>query len=293
MKYAFFIGCTALARGVNYETSARKIAQLFNIELIDVPSFGCCGYPVTHSDHLGYLALAARNLAEADKRGMDIVTICNACTGALTKARNILLKDEKERNKVNSILKPYGLEFSGISKVKHFSRVLYEDVGIEKLKERVKISLEGWKCAAHYGCHYVKPSELFENFDDAFMPRTLDMLIEVTGAKSVEYQNKMLCCGGGVLAVKEKISTTMTKEKLDNIKSVNADLIVLQCPFCAIMYDEYQGSIGDYNIPILYITQLLGLSFGLDAKKELGFSQNAVKAKKLMQFAESKKEASK
>ncbi len=293
MKYAFFIGCTALARGVNYEASARKVAQVLGIELVDVPSFACCGYPVSHSDHLAYVALAARNLAEAEKIGVNIVTVCNACTGALTKARKALIEDAHERDKVNAMLAPQGLKFSGTSKVKHFSRVLFEDVGIEKIKEKVKLKLEGWKAAPHYGCHYVKPSEIFDNFDDPIVPSSLEKLIEATGASAIEYQNKMQCCGGGVLAVKEKISTAMTKEKLDNIKAAGADLVILQCPFCSIMYDEYQGSLGEYDIPVLYLTQLLGLSFGLDAKKELGFTQNAVKAKKLMQFADSKKEAGK
>jgi heterodisulfide reductase subunit B len=286
MKYAFFLGCTIPARSRNYELSARSVSQKTGVELNDVPGFMCCGFPIKGADKHSSLLMAAYNLALARQKGLDVCTLCSSCTSALTEAAHELEHDEKMREKINAQLSRVGLKYEGHTKVRHLARVLYEEVGLEKVKERFTRDLKGLRVASHYGCHYLKPSEIYDNFDQVEMPHTLDELVALTGATVVDYANKKRCCGGPLLAVDEKTASGITKEKLDDIQQAQAQVINLVCPFCSVMYDGNQKSIETqfnktYNIPVLFLTQILGMAMGLD-RKELGLNMNVVKTKEAL-----------
>ena len=287
MKYALFLGCTIPVRGQNYELSARKVAEALGIEFVDIPEFACCGFPVKSSDIDMALLLAARNLAIAEEAGLDICTLCNACTAILTDAQKELQESKELREKVNSKLKEINREFKNGVKVRHFSRILYEEVGMENIKKKIIKNLNGIKLSTHYGCHYLKPSEIYEGFDESENPRTVDKLIELTGATPIDYEDKLECCGGAILGVDENISLQMAKNKLEHVKEQNVDALISICPFCTIMYDDNQRKMEakfekELNIPVLYYPQLLGLAFGFD-QKELGFRINKVKATDLLE----------
>lgn len=286
MKYALFLGCTIPVRGQNYEVSARRVAKELNIEFEDIEEFSCCGFPVRSIDKEAQLLISARNLAIAEERGLDIITLCNACTITLQEAKMELDHNRELREKVNNKLKKIGKEYRGTVSVKHFARFLYEDYGIENIKEKIKKPLTNIRAAAHYGCHFIRPTEVYRDFDDPEHPKSLDELIEVTGAESPEYSDKQRCCGGGILGIKEEDALLMTKSKLDDIKEVGVDCMISICPFCSIMYEGNQKKIEktyetEYKIPVLYYPQLLGLAMGIPSE-ELGFKLNRVKAKALL-----------
>jgi heterodisulfide reductase subunit B2 len=286
MKYALFLGCTIPARSRHYELSARKVAQKLGVEFVDQENFICCGFPVKSAEKKSALILAAYNLALAEKDNLDLCSLCSSCTSALTEAAHHLSEHETDRADVNKTLEKVGLKFEGKVKVRHFARILYEEVGLESLKKSFVKSLEGLRVASHYGCHYIKPSEIYSNFDQVEDPHTLDEMIALTGATVANYQNKKRCCGGPVLAVDEKTSLSMAKEKLDDIKEAGADIINLICPFCSVMYDSNQKGIEAqfnlaYNLPVLYLTQILGIAMGMD-RKELGLNLNVVKTKDVL-----------
>ena len=143
--------------------------------------------------------------------------------------------------------------------------------------------------SVHYGCHYLRPSELYDCFDDAENPSTVENLVAVTGAAVVDYKNKLECCGGAILGVEEDIALSMAKQKLDNVTANKVDALVTICPFCSIMYEDNQRKIEskfnvEYNLPVLYYPQVLGLALGIDQKK-LGFRLNKVKAKAVLEKA--------
>ncbi len=287
MRYALFLGCTIPVRGQNYEISARKVAEALGIELVDVPEFSCCGFPAKSVDFLTSLLLSARNLAIAEEKGLDILTLCNACTVTLVEAQEELKKHPELLEEVNKRLAKINKKYTGKVKVKHFARMLYEDYGIEKLKEKVKRPLTGFRFAAHYGCHYIRPSEVYEEFDDPENPVSLDRLIEVTGATSVNYAEKGKCCGGGILGIKEEDALKMTKSKLDEVKKVGADAMISICPFCSVMYEGSQKKIEkmfetEYGIPVLYYPQILGIALGF-SPDELGFRLNRVRPKNILE----------
>lgn len=286
MTFALFLGCTIPARSRNYELSARKVADRLGLELVDVDSFICCGFPVKSASMKSAALLGAYNLALAQKQGLDVCALCSSCTSALTEVAHQLDHDEAMREEINRDLERVGLRYEPGTRIRHFARILYEDVGKDAIAEHFEKSLEGLRIAAHYGCHYLKPSEIYDKFDDPENPKTLDELVAITGATPVDYRDKKRCCGGPLLPVEEKTSLAVAKQKLDDVKESGADAISLVCPFCAVMYDSNQKGIAsefetEYDLPVLYLPQILGIAMGFD-RKELGLNLNVVKTKNLL-----------
>lgn len=284
MKYALFLGCTTPTKARNYELATRRVAEALQIELVDLPGFECCGFPMKSVHHESFILMAARNLMAAEDAGLDICVLCSACSGTLTEVSRELAYEDELRQKVVSQFggenEEYG--FARNIRVRHVVRILHEDVGLKQISSRIKNRLSGIRVAAHYGCHYLRPSEIYDNCEDPESPHSLDELIEVTGAKSVDYHERERCCGAGVLAIDEGIAFSLAQKKLEDVKASEADIMVLMCPFCGVMYDENQNRIEtefgmNYNLPILYYPQLLGLALGI-APESLGFRLNKVKA---------------
>ena len=286
MKYAFYLGCTIPARSRNYELSARKVAEKLDIELVDIDDFICCGFPMKAGDQISSEVMAAYNLSIAQEKGLSICTLCSSCASALSEAAHHLAKNDLAREKVNKELSKVGLEYRGGVKVRHFARILFEEIEEEKIKEQFLRDLSDLSIAAHYGCHYLKPSEIHDDFDNVEDPKSIETLVSLTGAKIIDYPGKKRCCGGPVLPVDEKLALSVSKEKLDDLSKTDADALCLVCPFCSVMYDGNQKSIESeygvsYNLPVLYLTQILGLAMGVD-RKELGLNMNVVKTKNLL-----------
>ena len=270
-KYAFFLGCIAPLRYPGIEKSTREVCKALGIELVDLKDASCCPAPgvIRAFNKKTWLAAAARNLALAEKEGLEIVTICNGCYGSLFDAAYELAEDKELLAEVNKILAEIGMEYKGTTKVHHFAEVLYNEVGVEKIKAAVTKPLD-YQVAAFYGCHFLKPSAI-KQVDNPENPHILDDLIEATGAKSMPRKQKMLCCGagGGLKAAFGDVAKKFTETNLENMKESGAQYIIDVCPFCHLQFDGVQKDLG-YAIPVLHLSQLLGLAMGMDAK-ELAF----------------------
>jgi heterodisulfide reductase subunit B len=285
MPFALFLGCTAPVRARNYEVSTRLVSRKLGIDLVDVDGFSCCGFPIQAMDDETARLMAARNIMLAEENNLDIVTLCSACTSILTEVSKKLTENEAYRRDVNQKLGPLGRRAKGVAKVKHVVRMLYEEVGTAKIETSLTRDLSDLKIASHYGCHYLKPSEVYGGFDNPEDPRTLDELIGATGAQCVYYEERLQCCGGAVVGIDERLALSMAREKLGHAKEADADAVVLMCPFCGIMYDANQRKIeGNFEeelgVPVLYYPQLLGLGLGF-SPEELGFKMNSVKTENL------------
>lgn len=281
MPYSLFLGCVAPNRYPGVESATRDMLEKLGVEFVDMENASCCPAPgVTRSfDQNTWLTIAARNLAIAEKQGNDIMVICNGCHGSLYEAAH-MLHDEKKRAKVNENLKEIGMEYKGTTKVRHFADILYNEVGVEKIAAAVTNKQDKLKVAVHYGCHFLKPSKLKE-IDDPERPTIIDKLVEATGAVSVPYMDKNLCCGagGGVRARVPDLAMGMTKTKLENITKAGANVIVNPCPFCHLQYDRGQDHLkDDEKVPVLHLSQLYGLAMGVEESK-LGFDLHAVPVK--------------
>ncbi len=286
-QYTLFLGCTVPVRTLNYEISARKVAQRLGIQLHDIPEFCCCGYPVKSINRYAYLLMAARNLALAEKNGLPLCTLCSACLGSLSEANHEILKDQKLRHRINKDLsETLGIKYEGQVRITHFTRILQEEIGEKKISEQVKLNLSSLRVAPHYGCHYIKPSTLYGKREDPENPKSLDELIQATGAESIPYEDKLQCCGGAILAIDEQIALRMSQKKLENIQEQKCDAMVLICPFCSVMYEGNQRKIEkvyqkEYKLPVLFYPQLLGLALGLEPD-ELGIKMNRVRPTELL-----------
>jgi heterodisulfide reductase subunit B len=284
-KYLMFLGCAIPYRVSAFEISARKVFGRLGIELQEMPEFNCCGLPLDPVSHEMMLILAARNLALAEREGLNIVTLCPGCAGTLKKVNRMLKLDKDLRDDINGHLKDAGLEFKGTSDPKHFMQLLIEDVGLKKIKNSVSKPLTMLKVAEHNGCHILRPKE-FIGFDDPEDPKTLKTLIEATGATCLDYMDETECCGAPSVGVSDKVALQLAKDKLSHLKMVDAEAMITICPFCHIMYDTNELRIEKmfnevYGIPILHYPQLLGLAMGMKPE-ELAFNELRVDVSKIL-----------
>jgi len=287
MTYALFLGCSVPVRAPNYELSARKVASRLGIPLADVDDFACCGYPLAAVSELGAFAMAARNLALAADRGHDIVALCSACSGFLMESAHRLREDPELRDRVNAVLAPFGLGFDARKPVavKSIVSVFLENRGEERIRAAVTAPLRNVRVAVHYGCHVLRPRSLHGE-EDPENPGSIDRLVALAGGESVAYEHRLACCGGGILGIKEDTALRVARRKLDAVAESKADAMVLVCPFCSVMFEGNQKKIEksfgtSYGLPVLYLTQFLGLAMGMSAD-DLGFPMNRIKAQGLL-----------
>jgi len=287
-KYLLFLGCAIPYRVLSYEVSSRKVAAKLGLELVEMPDYNCCGLPLDPASHDVMLTLAARNLCIAEQQGLPIMTLCPGCAGTLRKVNRLLKEDKHERERINGFLKEVGLQFKGTIEVKHLMQVLAEDVGLEKIKETVQKPLTKLAVAEHNGCHVVRPQK-YIGFDDPEDPKILKSLIEVTGAKCLDYMDETECCGAPVIGVNDKIPLSLARDKLSHMKAVSAQAVITVCPFCHMMFDTNQSRIErmfneTYGMPVLHYSQLLGLAMGF-TPDELALKDLRVDASKVVSLA--------
>lgn len=285
-SYALFLGCVIPARQPNYELSARKSLAKLGIELVDLANMTCCAPPPVQSIDLETsLAVAAYNICLAEEADLNLITLCSGCFESLSMANVTLKADEQLKAKINRILSQAGKEFLGSREVKHYLQVLMDDVGIKRLKQSVSKPLNNLKVAAFYGCHALRPSELLK-LDDPERPSLLENLIETLGAESVEYRNKLKCCGGLLRGYSDDLALNLAREKLANTTKAGADCIATLCPFCFVALDIGQIQVKakfqeTYDMPVLHYSELLALALGIDPK-ELALQTHKIKTDKVL-----------
>jgi heterodisulfide reductase subunit B len=283
-KYAFYPGCVMPTEQYAYEMSLREVLPLLNIDLVDVEGFSCCGEPIKSVNQMLALTLSARNLTIAEKEGLDVLVPCPMCHLALSDCKHILDTYPAMNERVNKFLEDEGLIYSGASKIIHTVELLYNVVGIDKIKEKVKKPLNDLKVATHYGCHLFRPSEIGRPVDSE-NPQEMESILEAIGAKPLDYPEKLDCCGGLLTANLPESALTKTGQKLQKVQEKGFDVFIDVCPWCHRQYDAKQVKAGEtvaakLEVPVLYLTQLLGLSFGI-SKDKLGFELNLSPVDKL------------
>ncbi|MHA1230196.1 MAG: CoB--CoM heterodisulfide reductase iron-sulfur subunit B family protein [Candidatus Helarchaeota archaeon] len=289
MEYAIFLGCNIPNRLPHIELAVRKILPEFDVELKDIDGFGCCPDPIGIQalSHEAWATIAARNIAVAEEQGLDILTLCMGCYESLKTINYEIKHDPKLKAMVNQNLSKIGKEIKGNIKVIGILELLYRDIGVDKISSKVIKPLSNLKVAAHYGCHALKPAYIIQ-FDDPSNPVSLDELINATGAKSMPYINKNLCCGTGISGIDEKSQLSMIREKFTQIIRTNLDCIVTLCPLCYIQLEMGQMLVNktfgeNIKIPVFHYAELLALAMGIE-EKELGFKYHRVKVKPILEM---------
>ena len=291
-SYAYFFGCVIPNRYPGIEYAVRWICgkEGFGLDIKDIKEFSCCPVPgiFYSTDKDTWLALATRNLTLAQDEKREIMTVCNGCLASLLKATEYL-QDPKVMGKVNRTLSQVGRKYTGIPrkgegtrrvfepvKVRHYVDVMAKDVGMDAISAKVKHPLKNVKVAVHYGCHYLRPTE-HQTFDDPNDPVLIDRMVEACGASSVDYEDKLDCCGagGGVRSHVVELANSLTQDKCANISAAGADCIVTGCPFCLLQFDNAQKSFSKDGIPVMHISQFQALAMGIDTIS-LGFDTHHV-----------------
>jgi heterodisulfide reductase subunit B len=286
MKYMYYPGCSLKSTGRPYEESLLAVFRALEVELQEVCDWNCCGATAYASiDEKKAFGLAARNLALAELQhggangtGVNLVAPCSACFLVLTKSQKYFASYPEVRGDVTRALEAAELDYSGGTRVRHPLDVLVNDIGVERVQRRVTAPMKGIRIASYYGCQVVRP---FATFDDAMYPTSMDRLVSAAGASPVDWPLKTRCCGGSLTGTIPEAGLRLNQHLLKEAVRKKADAIVTCCPLCQFNLECFQSQINSHyaeniHIPVMYFTQLLGLSFGL-SERELGIHRLFVK----------------
>jgi len=284
MRYAYYPGCSAESTARDMHQSTLAVAGALGIEMIEPKHWTCCGATAGHqTDRILAASLPAANLVKVQDMGLECIVNCAACYNRMKVANHEISSDSGIRQSVSDAI---GRDYDGSVNIRHFVEVILEDIGLEALGNAVKHPLNGLKVACYYGCLLVRPPKVVK-FDDPENPTSLDKLVKAIGAESLEWPYKVECCGGGLSLSRTDVVIELTNSILGMAEDSGAECIAVSCPMCQVNLDLRQQDIKkkngrDYQIPIVYITQLLGLSFGISPHK-LGFNKLMVPATKVLE----------
>jgi len=283
-KYGLYPGCLMPTEQYSYEMSIRETLPKLGITLVDIEDFSCCGEPIRSVNKLLTLYLSARNLAIAEKNNIDLFAPCPMCHLALSEAKKILHSNKEMKDRINSMLSSENLVYNGSSELVHTVDLLIDHIGIEEIQKHVKKPLKGLKVAVHYGCHLNRPSEIGRPVDSE-NPQKMEKILTALGVEPVDYPEKLDCCGAPILVNLPESALTKTGQKLQAVQDQGFGAFIDVCPWCHKMFDSRQSKAGEtvaakLEVPVVYLTQLLGLAFGIDGAK-LGLNLNNSPVEKL------------
>jgi heterodisulfide reductase subunit B2 len=274
MKYGYFPGCSLSSSGYDYHLSLTYVANALGMDLVEVKDWVCCGASSAHAtSHLLSIALPVLNLSHAEKDGFDkLIAPCPACLSRFKAAHVELERDAGLKKKIWEV---FDYKYRGKVKVYHPLEVFVE-MGVEKIRERIRKKLTGLKVACYYGCLLTRPPKIAQ-FDHTEDPRSIDTLVRSLGAETMDWSFKTECCGAAMTLTRSEMVLKLSNDILREAKEAGANAIAVACPLCQANLDGRQRQIEEayktrYGIPILYFTQLMGLAFGA-LPKEMGLQK--------------------
>lgn len=263
--YLYFPGCKLSPFLSQYDTSTRAVLDAFGIQLDDT-ELNCCGYPVRHQSLSASVLAAARNLAIADRMGLPVLTPCQCCYGNLKQTAYWLTQNDELCDFVNGELAAEGLRWHADIAVRHLISVLAEDIGIERLQERVSRPLQALPVAVHYGCHALRPGHVVQ-LDNPLAPTIFENLMRALGAAPVEWPLRLECCGHPVRDNNPPLAAKLMNHKCEDARAAGARILVTACTYCQMQFagiretPEHPEQAGE--LPAILVSQLLGWAMGL------------------------------
>ena len=278
-RYALYPGCTLHSTGVEFGASTELVCHSLDIEMVEIPDWNCCGASSAHSmDHTLFLALPARNLAQAQQVGIDNLAIpCAACFSRLAAADLALQQDDAFRAQMEQTL-----DFQYEQRVipRNLLDILANDFSSEALAAKVKKPLHGLKVVAYYGCLLIRPPEYTNRWDDPEHPQSMDYVMDLMGAQAMPWSYGIDCCGGSLTLNRSDLVVHLVDKLVRAAHEAGADALVTACPMCMANVDGRQLYRGgpplprphkpDYEpLPIFYFTELMALAYDQPLKKVL------------------------
>jgi succinate dehydrogenase / fumarate reductase cytochrome b subunit len=268
MKFAYYPGCSARSTCAELNEATHRVAQRLGLELVTLESATCTGARELRAiDPAGFFTLNVRILALAEREDLPLMTVCNTCTLNLLDAHAAFLEDQNLAQTINASLADEGLRYSGRTRISHFLWVLYEDIGVDRLRSLVVRPLNGLTVAAFYGCHITRPPQRY-GFVDSRNNVALERLAELLGCRPIDYSGRTECCGFHTAAHDERVAIKLTGAHIKSAKTGGAMTMVTPCPLCHTVLDGFQREIEkDFgeklDMPVLHLSQLVGLALGL------------------------------
>jgi heterodisulfide reductase subunit B len=274
MTYSYYPGCSLHATGIAYDKSTRAVFDKFGIDLVEIEDWNCCGATsYTSIKKTVAYAIAARNLAIAEKSGYDVIAPCSACYYVLNRTRTRMIDMPELHDQVNAALAEAGLEVNMTVPVRKPLDVLLNDVGLDTIAALQTNSISDFRPACYYGCQIVRPYGAID--EDPEWPMSMETLFGALGAECVDYPPKVRCCGGMLVATSEEIAKDLCRDLIDWAIERGANCIVNVCPLCQANLDLLNLDRAQAKIPVLYFTQLIGLALGC-SPEEVGMEHGLV-----------------
>lgn len=287
-KFAYFPGCSLEKMAQSYHMSTMETAQKLDVEFQELDDWNCCGATAYfHVDEILAYTLTARNLAMAEKAGLDLVAPCSACYKNSYFTNKILKQDPDLADHINYALEEDDLNFSGSIAVHHLMEVYVHEVGLEEITSKVNHPLNGLRVAPYYGCQIMRPRKDHEDIES---PQFFEDLLSAVGAEPIEYPDRLRCCGGSLILTSRDAALNMVYILLQSAVDRGATVIATACPLCQVNLECYQQQVNqeygtNFSVPVLYFTQLVGLAFGIPPKR-LGIGRELVSTKEVLSYIE-------
>lgn len=270
MRYSFYPGCSMEATAQANLKSIEAVATALDLKLEEIPDWNCCGATVASGvvGDFTQQVMTGRNLAIAEPKNLDVVVGCSSCYLSLAVTNKRFKEDEHFRSQANQALAEGGYKYNGTLRVRQFLEVVINDVGFDKVAQKVKQSLKGLKVAGYVGCQTVRAMPY--EFDDPEYPVLMDKLMESLGATATDFPMKARCCGSSNAIAATEIVVDCARKIFESAEAGGAQVIVTPCPMCQLNLDAYQQRVNqlhgtNFNMPILFFTQLMAIAFGLPA----------------------------
>lgn len=266
MKLAYYPGCSLEATAREYDQSSRAVCRELGIELKELEDWNCCGSSSAHNlNHMLAAGLSARNIALAQKEGMDITVPCAACFARLRKADHILKQGGEMKKELEELVE---FKYTGQVGIISLLEAVVERAGIDLISKRIKKPLKNLKVVCYYGCLMVRPPEV-RGFDRVENPVMLDRLMECLGADVRPWSHKTECCGASLSLTKAEVVGGLVARLTGAAREAGAEAMVTMCPLCQSNLEMRQK--GPDKMPSFYFTEMLGIALGLpDTPEWLG-----------------------
>lgn len=257
MEFSYYPGCTLTGSAQELDESFRSAAENLGVTLREIPDWTCCGASSAHMvDHYLEAALPARDLVTAERIGKDVVAPCAGCHVRMTAASKRIQHEKELRDR---------FPFKGEIKILSGMDMFHLAPLVSRLRERVVKPLEGLRVVPYYGCLAVRPVDVVEPADPE-NPIQMDDILDALGAEVLSWPFKTDCCGGSMALTRTDLVVKLSGKLLDMAIALEADAIVTLCPMCQANLDTRQADISRatgkvYQVPILYLTELMGVAF--------------------------------
>lgn len=266
MKVAYYPGCTLQGSSHEYDESIKVVCDYLDVELVEIPDWSCCGASSAHAtDHWLSIVLPARNLVKAEELGISRLLVpCAACYNRL-KAAEKALKEEPEMY-LPHVGAGHHAKYRGELAILHANDFFAQSELIEKLRKKVVKPLKNLRVVPYYGCLTARPPKVtdMEDYED---PKSMDIILEATGAQVKKWSFKTDCCGGNLAVTRTDILHRLCGRLCEMALEAGADCIVTDCPMCQSNLDTRQHEVEKeakkrYDLPIFYVTELMALAMG-------------------------------